>query len=181
MLSHPAADEIPLSLQLELWSIARRHGLSRSSSAEALFRALPSLAPGELKTCSKALRALPPSRLRRLVADKAAVARVTRIIIEAHPGHPGNTLALLKLGVPTPDLRIRLPDLVREALECDVSNGSEGERTSGPTIRLKRSEPDSPAHSICLQALPERHRLEIEVRLLGDFAGEKGDAASSLL
>lgn len=85
MLSHPAADEIPLSLQLELWAIARRHGLSRSSSADELLQVLSALSGPELKTCSKAL----PPRLRRLVDDKAAVARVHAIKDgKIEPGEP---------------------------------------------------------------------------------------------
>jgi hypothetical protein len=155
------AIDLPFSLELDLLQIARRHDLSRSSNAGALFRALPSLAPGELKTCSKALRALPPSRLRRLVADKAAVTRVAERVIEAHPGHPGNTLALLKLGVPTPELRIRLPDIVCEALRCEICAGEEEH-----AIRLIEAGPGAPSYPIRLDALPERHRLEIEVGLL---------------
>jgi hypothetical protein len=115
--------EFDPTLELALQIIAERHRITENSSPEEAARRVRAFTTEELAVAAKAFRQLSSEALEEILGRPKVFATGIAGLLQAHPGRPGNVLALLVLGEPTPELGLRLPDRAAKALDVSLYSG----------------------------------------------------------
>lgn len=162
--------EFSTTLSLALQVIGERHRITAQTQKGEAIRKLRSFSDLELQVCAEALQALSPEGLQKVLANPKAFATAVQSFVEAHPGRPGNTLALLSLGRTTMDLGIYFPKAAAEAIDCSVYTGRKGEHY----ICLNNTAGEAPIYRLYLDELNVRARLVVDIHLIDDNPGQGG-------
>ena len=162
-------DDISETLRLSLRVIADRRGISTERSPVEIGRRLQDLSPDELRLGARALQRSEQAQ-EWLLGRPKVFATLLRGAVEAHPGPPGNVLALLALGLTTEELGLYLPEPLSDAIDYTVH----GDRRDRHFIYLNNTAGQAPIYRIRLGELNFRAHASVQSQLIEPLDRKEG-------